>query len=90
MVQLKALPTSYLTAFFITKKDFVFLTTSEVLEKRIDRYSRNELVQILLHGEYPSDTGKYAHNKQLFSYVQKFLVSTKRLVYKSKLQYNPL
>ena len=61
-----------------------------VLEKRIDRYSRNELVQILLHGEYPSDTGKYAHNKQLFSYVQKFLVSTKRLVYKSKLQYNPL
>ena len=61
-----------------------------VLEKRIDRYSRNELVQILLNGEYPSDPGKYAHNKQLFSYVQKFLVSTKRLVYKSKLQYNPL
>jgi len=40
--------------------------------------------------EYPSDPGKYAHNKQLFSYVKKFLVSTKRLVYKSKLQYNPL
>ena len=63
---------------------------SGVLEKRIDRYSKNELVQILLNGEYPSDPGKYAHNKQLFSYVQKFLVSTKRLVYKSKLQYNPL
>ena len=57
-----------------------------VLEKRIDRYSRNELVQILLNEEYPSDPGKYAHNKQLFRYVQKFRVSTKRLVYKSKLQ----
>ena len=33
---------------------------------------------------------KYAHNKQLFRYVQKFLVSTKCLVYKSKLQFNPL
>ena len=63
---------------------------SGVLEKRIDRYSKNELVQILLNGEYPSDPGKYAHNKHLFGYVQKFLLSTKRLVYKSKLQYNPL
>ena len=34
--------------------------------------------------------GKYAHNKHLFGYVQKFLVSTERLIYKSKLQYNPL
>jgi len=61
-----------------------------VHEKRIDRYSRNELVQILLNGKYPSDPSKYAHNKHLFRYVQKFLVSNKCLVYKSKLQYNPL
>ena len=40
--------------------------------------------------KYPSDPGKYAHNKHLFGYVKKVLVSTKRLVYKSKLQYNPL
>ena len=60
-----------------------------VLEKRIDKYSRRELTQILLYGEHSENPEKYQHNKILFRYVQKFLIQTKRLVYKSKLQYVP-
>ena len=60
-----------------------------VLEKRLDKYSRKELTQILLYGEYSNSPEKYEHNKTLFRYVQKFLIQTKRLVYKSRLQYIP-
>ena len=60
-----------------------------VLEKRLDKYSRKELAQILLYGEYSNNPDKYEHNKTLFRYVQKFLIQTKRLVYKSRLQYIP-
>ena len=60
-----------------------------VLEKRLDKYSRRELTHILLYGEYSENPEKYQHNKILFRYVQKFLIQTKRLVYKSKLQYIP-
>ena len=60
-----------------------------VLEKRLDKYSRRELTHILLYGEYSENPEKYQHNKILFRYVQKYLIQTKRLVYKSKLQYIP-
>ena len=60
-----------------------------MLEKSIDKYNRNELVHVLLHGEYSDNPEKYEHNKVLFRYVQKFLIQTKRLVYKSRLQYIP-
>ena len=60
-----------------------------VLEKRLNKYSRSELTQILLFGEHSDNPEKYQHNKILFRYVQKFLIQTKRLVFKSKLQYTP-
>ena len=67
----------------------LFTELPGVLEKSIDKYNRNELVHVLLHGEYSDNPEKYEHNKVLFRYVQKFLIQTKRLVYKSRLQYIP-
>ena len=60
-----------------------------VLEHNLGKYSKRELTQILLHGEKPDNPDKYQHNKLLFRYVQKYLIQTKRLVFKSKLQYIP-
>ena len=60
-----------------------------VLEKGLDKYNKKELAHILLYGEYSDNPEKYEHNKILFRYVQKFLIQTKRLVYKSRLQYVP-
>ena len=60
-----------------------------VLDKPLNKYNRRELTHILLHGEKSDNPDKYQHNKLLFRYVQKFLIQTKRLVFKSKLQYTP-
>ena len=60
-----------------------------VLDKPLNKYNRRELTHILLHGEKSDNPDKYQHNKLLFRYVQKFLIQTKRLVFKSKLQYIP-
>ena len=55
----------------------------------LPKYNKKELAHILLYGEYSDNPEKYEHNKILFRYVQKFLIQTKRLVYKSRLQYVP-
>ena len=66
-----------------------------IFEERIgtrnnpSKYSKKELTQILLYGEKPDNPEKYQHNQLLFRYVQKYLIQTKRLVFKSKLQYTP-
>ena len=57
------------------------------LLKKIDKYNRHDLVNALLFGEMIHDSDRYEHNKLLFKNVQSFLIKTKRLCYKSKLQY---
>ena len=81
----------YLLECFIydIERQTLFSELPGVLEKQLDKYNRKELTHILLYGEYSDNPEKYEHNKILFRHVQKFLIQTKRLVYKSKLQYIP-
>ena len=53
----------------------------------LQQYNRHDLVNALLFGEMTHDSDRYQHNKLLFLSVQNFLIKTKRLCYKSKLQY---
>ena len=65
----------------------LFANISGLLIKKLDKYNRNDLVTALLFGERIHDSERYLHNKQLFKTVQNFLIKTKRLCYKSKLQF---
>ena len=65
----------------------LFTSISGILIKKIDKYNKHDLVNALLFGEKTHDSDRYQHNKLLFLRVQNFLIKTKRLCYKSKLQY---
>ena len=65
----------------------LFANISGLLIKKLDKYNRNDLVTALLFGERTHDSERYLHNKQLLKTVQNFLIKTKRLCYKSKLQF---
>ena len=75
---------------YSNERNELFEKLTGVLErKNTDKYSKSELLHILLHGEKPEIYEKYSHNRLIFRYVQDFLFKTKRLVYKSKNQYVP-
>ena len=57
-----------------------------VLEKQPASMTKENLLKTLLMGERNDDPLKYKHNKQIFKYVQHFIVKTRRLNYKSILQ----
>ena len=65
----------------------LFTNIAGLLIKKIDKYNRRDLVTALLFGENVHDNERYLHNKLLFKHFQNFLIKTKRLCYKSKLQY---
>ena len=60
--------------------------TRHILCASFDSYNRKALISILLFGEHPFDYDRYPYNKLLFRAVQRFLVKTGRLKYKSVLQ----
>ena len=61
-------------------------TTRYVLSRPLNTYSRESLVDILLNGENNLERDRYSFNRLLFRAVQKFLVKTGRLRYRSILQ----
>ena len=61
-------------------------TTKYVLCSSLDSYTKKDLVSAFLFGEHPHVLDRYPYNKLLFRAVQKFLVKTKRLKYRSVLQ----
>ena len=65
----------------------LFTNISGLLIKKLDKYNRHDLVTALLFGENVHDSDRYQHNKLLFKNFQNFLIKTKRLCYKSKLQH---
>ena len=65
----------------------LFTNISGLLIKKLDKYNRHDLVTALLFGENVHDSERYQHNKLLFKNFQNFLIKTKRLCYKSKLQH---
>ena len=60
--------------------------TKYVLCSSLDSYTKKDLVSAFLFGEHPHVFDRYPYNKLLFRAVQKFLVTTKRLKYRSVLQ----
>ena len=70
-----------------TERSELFTNITSLLAKKLDKYNRNDLVSALLFGENVHDSERYQHNKLLFKNFQNFLIKTKRLCYKSKLQH---
>ena len=60
--------------------------TRHVLNMPLSTYTRESLVDTLLNGEYNLVRDRYPYNRLLFRAVQKFLVQTGRLRYRSILQ----
>ena len=60
--------------------------TRHVLNMPLSTYTRESLVDTLLNGEYNLERDRYPYNRLLFRAVQKFLVQTGRLRYRSILQ----
>ena len=60
--------------------------TRHVLSMPLSTYTRESLVDTLLNGEYNLERDRYPYNRLLFRAVQKFLVQTGRLRYRSILQ----
>ena len=60
--------------------------TRHVLNRPLDTYTRESLVNILLNGENNLERDRYPFNRLLFRAVQKFLGKTGRLRYRSILQ----
>ena len=65
----------------------LYTNIAGLLMKNINKYNRQDLVSALLFGENTHDKDRYEFNKRLFKHFQNFLITTKRLCYKSKLQY---
>jgi len=66
---------------FANERHELFSNLKGILEKDPSNYTRAEKLEILLYGEKYSDPEKYPANKIILRYVQRFLVSTKRLVF---------
>ena len=60
---------------------------SGLLGRSTTSFNRETLTQILLYGVEPDNPEQYRRNKSIFWNVQHFLIKTKRLCYKSKLQF---
>ena len=50
-----------------------------LLERSVSKYTKSNLLEILLHGEKPHLYDKFQHNKFIFYSVQRFICMTKRL-----------
>ena len=72
---------------YAVERQELFTNISGLLIKKLDKYNRCDLVAALLFGENLHDSERYQHNKLLFRSFQNFLINTKRLCFKSKLQY---
>ena len=60
---------------------------SGLLERSPTSYTRDALTQVLLYGVEPDNPEQYRRNKSIFWNVQHYLINTRRLCYKSKLQF---
>ena len=59
----------------------LFAKLEGLLEMRVSKYTKTNLLDILLFGEKPHIPDKYQHNKFIFYAVQRFLCNTKRLYF---------
>jgi hypothetical protein len=66
---------------FANERQELFSNLKGILEKDPSKYTRAEKLEILLYGENPANKDKYPANKIVFRYVQRYLLSTKRLVF---------
>ena len=57
----------------------LFAKLEGLLEMRVSKYTKSNLLEILLHGEKPHLYDKFQHNKFIFYSVQRFICQTKRL-----------
>jgi hypothetical protein len=81
----------YLLDCFLYENDRMELFDSldGLLEKDPRNYTRPEKMGILLRGERPEIPGRYKVNTKIFKAIQKYIVKTNRLKYKSPLQLIP-
>jgi hypothetical protein len=66
---------------YSNERQQLFSNLKGILEKDPTKYTRAEKLEILLYGEKYSEHEKYPANKVILRYVQRYLISTKRLVF---------
>jgi hypothetical protein len=81
----------YLLDCFLYENDRteLFESLDGLLEKDPGKCTRQEKVGTLLRGEHPEIPGRYKVNTKIFKAIQKYIVKTNRLKYKSPLQLIP-
>ncbi len=81
----------YLLDCFLFENDRseLLYSLNGLLDKDPTKYNRSETVVLLLRGELPEIPGRYEKNTKIFNAIQKFIIKTNRLKYKSPLQLVP-